>query len=57
MCSESSVNERSFYWDFFAIKGVFKSLSVLLLYLPIDLKCNPSDLIDIIDKEVPAFPM
>ena len=42
---------------FFAIKGVFKLLGVLLLYIPTALKCNPFDLIVHIDETVPVFPI
>ena len=42
---------------FFAIKGVFKLLGVLLLFLPISLKCNAEDIIIVINDEIPVFPI
>ena len=42
---------------FFAIKGVSQLLGVVLLYMPISVKCNPSDLIVIVNDTIPAFPV
>ena len=42
---------------FFAIKGVAQLLSVLFLHTPISVKCNPNDLIVIINDTIPAFPV
>ena len=34
MCTEPPGNERSCYWNFFAIKGVFQLLGITTLFVP-----------------------